>query len=52
MSMECQALRCRHLYFMRRFFLIALAAVLLSPTAAKAEPVPGISDPNLANSPK
>ena len=37
--MECQALRCRPPYFMRRFFLIALTAGLLSPTAAKAESI-------------
>ena len=29
---------------MRRFFFVALAAGLLSPTTAMAEPVPGISD--------
>ncbi len=29
---------------MRRFLFVALAAGLLSPTAAMAEPVPGISD--------
>ena len=39
MSMECQALRCRPPHFMRRLLFVALAAGLLSPTAAQAEEV-------------
>ena len=39
MSMECQALRCRPFYFMRRFLFVALTAGLLSPIAAQAEEV-------------